>query len=117
MKLVTVEVEGKVRPGRLADDHIIDLSSIGPDLRSILECDGLDRARLTEGNKIPLKGARLLAPIQNPMIVLSVGMNYHEHLKEMRTPAPAKPAAFTKSVASIIGPEAPILVPPDNPDM
>jgi 2-keto-4-pentenoate hydratase/2-oxohepta-3-ene-1,7-dioic acid hydratase in catechol pathway len=50
-------------------------------------------------------------------MVLSVGMNYHEHLKEMKTAVPEKPAAFTKSVASIIGPEAPILVPPDNPGM
>ena len=117
MKLVTVEVDGKARPGRIADDHIIDLSGIGPDLRSILESGGLDRARSVEGSKIPLKGARLLAPIQNPALVLSVGMNYHEHLKEMKTPAPEMPAAFTKSVASIIGPEAPILTPPDNPAM
>jgi 2-keto-4-pentenoate hydratase/2-oxohepta-3-ene-1,7-dioic acid hydratase in catechol pathway len=117
MKLVTVEVEGKACPGRLADDHIIDLSSIGPDLRSILESGGLDRARSAEGRRISLRGARLLAPIQNPTMVLSVGMNYHEHLKEMKTAVPEKPAAFTKSVASIIGPEAPILVPPDNPGM
>jgi acylpyruvate hydrolase len=117
MKLATVDVEGKARPGRIADDHIIDLSGIGPDLRSILESGGLDRARRAEGSKISLKGARLLAPIQNPALVLSVGMNYHEHLKEMKTPAPQKPAAFTKSVASIIGPEAPILIPPNNPDM
>jgi acylpyruvate hydrolase len=117
MKLVTVDIEGKARPGRIADDHIIDLSGIGPDLRSILESGGLDRARRAEGSKISLKGARLLAPIQNPALVLSVGMNYHEHLKEMKTPAPEKPAAFTKSVASIIGPEAPILIPPNNPAM
>jgi 2-keto-4-pentenoate hydratase/2-oxohepta-3-ene-1,7-dioic acid hydratase in catechol pathway len=44
-------------------------------------------------------------------------MNYHEHLKEMKTPAPEKPAAFTKSVTSIIGPEAPILIPPNHPEM
>jgi len=117
MKLVTVDIEGKARPGRIADDHIIDLSGIGPDLRSILESGGLDRAHRAEGSKIWLKGARLLAPIQNPALVLSVGMNYHEHLKEMKTPAPEKPAAFTKSVASIIGPEAPILIPPNNPAM
>ena len=117
MKLVTVEVEGKGCPGRIGDDHIIDLSGIGPDLRSILESGRLDRARSVEGSKIPLMGARLLAPIQNPALVLSVGMNYHDHLKELKTPAPEKPAAFTKSVASIIGPEAPILIPPDNSAM
>src|SRR5438552_1954661 len=60
MKLVTVEVDGKARPGRIADDHIIDLSGIGADLRSILESGRLDRARSVEGSKIPLMGARLL---------------------------------------------------------
>ena len=117
MKLVTVELEGRARPGRLEEGHIVDLGSLGPDLRSILESGALDRARSAGGNRIPLQGARLLAPIQNPAIVLSVGMNYHEHLKEMKTPVPEKPAAFTKSVTSIIGPEAPILIPPNHPEM
>jgi len=99
------------------DSDIVDLSSIGPDLRSILESGNLDRARSAEGNKIPLNRAKLLAPIQNPTIVLAVGMNYHEHLREMKTPVPEKPASFTKSVASIIGPEAPILIPSNAPEM
>jgi 2-keto-4-pentenoate hydratase/2-oxohepta-3-ene-1,7-dioic acid hydratase in catechol pathway len=44
-------------------------------------------------------------------------MNYHAHLKEMKTPVPDKPAAFTKSVASIIASGDPILLPPSNPSM
>jgi 2-keto-4-pentenoate hydratase/2-oxohepta-3-ene-1,7-dioic acid hydratase in catechol pathway len=60
---------------------------------------------------------KLLAPIPDPGIVLSVGMNYHEHLKEMKTPTPEKPAAFTKSVASIIASGEAIKVPKSNPDM
>ena len=117
MKLVTVEFEGKPRPGRLDGDGIIDLSDLGPDLRTILESGGLERARLATGGRIPLKGTRLLAPIPNPAIVLSVGMNYHAHLREMKTSVPEKPAAFTKSVASIIGTDAPIRIPPDSPNM
>jgi 2-keto-4-pentenoate hydratase/2-oxohepta-3-ene-1,7-dioic acid hydratase in catechol pathway len=114
MKLVTVEIEGKPRPGLIAGDDIIDLSGIAPDLRSLLEMGRLDRL---QGKTVPRKGAKLLAPIQNPTMVLSVGMNYHEHLKEMKTPVPEKPAAFTKSVASIIGPDAPIRIPANSPDM
>jgi 2-keto-4-pentenoate hydratase/2-oxohepta-3-ene-1,7-dioic acid hydratase in catechol pathway len=117
MKLVTVEIEGKGRPGLMSGDDIVDLSGIAPDLRGILEAGALDRVRSSQGKKIPRKGAKLLAPIQNPTMVLSVGMNYHEHLKEMKTPVPEKPAAFTKSVASIIGPEAPIRIPTVNPGM
>ena len=114
MKLVTVEIDGRARPGLVEGDNIVDLSGIAPDLRSLLELGRLDRL---QGKTIPRKGAKLLAPIQNPGMVLSVGMNYHEHLKEMKTPVPEKPAAFTKSVASIIGPEAPIRIPASHPNM
>src|SRR3989475_7182873 len=114
MKLVTVEIDGRARPGLVEGDNIVDLSGIAPDLRSLLELGRLDGL---QGKTIPRKGAKLLAPIQNPGMVLSVGLNYHEHLKEMKTPVPEKPAAFTKSVASIIGPEAPIRIPAGNPNM
>src|SRR5689334_20855389 len=110
MKLVMVEADGKVWPGRIESDNVVDLSALGPDLRSILESGQLDRARSTEGIAISLASVKLRAPISNPAIVLSVGMNYHQHLKEMKTPAPVKPAAFTKSVASIIGPNASIRI-------
>jgi acylpyruvate hydrolase len=117
MKLVTFEINGEARPGRLAGDAVVDLSALAPGVREILAKGLLERARTAPGNSIPLKGAKLLAPIPNPGMVLSVGMNYHEHLKEMKTPVPEKPAAFTKSVASIIGPDEPIRVPPGNPSM
>jgi len=77
----------------------------------------LDQAASASGRRFGRKEVKLLAPIQNPALVLSVGMNYHEHLKEMKTPVPEKPAAFTKSVASIIGTDDAIRIPPANPDM
>jgi acylpyruvate hydrolase len=124
MKLVTFETEGRIRPGALLGEDIVDLracdAAIPAELRAILESDSLDRVRsLIDKPKVrvPLKRAKLLAPIQNPGLILSVGLNYHEHLKEMKTPVPAKPAAFTKSVASLVGPGAPILIPASNPDM
>ena len=117
MKLVTFEIDHRARPGRLAGDGIVDLHALAPDVRSILEQNLLGKAAAAAGRSVPLKEVKLLAPIPNPGMVLSVGMNYHEHLKEMKTPVPEKPAAFTKSVASIIGPDAPIRIPPSNPDM
>ena len=117
MRLVTFEIDGQARPGRLAGDEVVDLQALAPDLRGILERGLLQKAGATSGQAHALKHVKLLAPIPNPGMVLSVGMNYHEHLKEMKTPAPGKPAAFTKSVASIIGPEAAIRIPPSHPDM
>src|SRR5687767_14818043 len=117
MKLVTFELDHQPRPGRLVGEDIVDLQPLAPDVRSLLERGLLDKAATTTGRTYRRKEVKLLAPIQNPGMVLSVGMNYYEHLKEMKTPVPEKPAAFTKSVASIIGPEAPIRIPPSNPDM
>ncbi len=117
MKLVTFEIDGKPRPGRLAGDQVIDLSALAPDLRSLLERGLVDAAAKATGSAVARAQAKLLAPILNPGLLLSVGMNYHEHLKEMKTPAPKKPAAFTKSVASIIGPDAPIRIPSAHPNM
>src|SRR5256885_17215421 len=42
---------------------------------------------------------------------------YTTLFRSMKTPVPQKPAAFTKSVASIIGPGEPIVLPPSNPAM
>jgi 2-keto-4-pentenoate hydratase/2-oxohepta-3-ene-1,7-dioic acid hydratase in catechol pathway len=117
MKLVTFDMDGEARPGRLSGDEIVDLKGLAPDVRSILEHGLLGTAREASGRSFSVRQAKMLAPIPNPGMVLSVGMNYHEHLKEMKTPVPEKPAAFTKSVASIIGPDAPIRIPPGNPDM
>jgi 2-keto-4-pentenoate hydratase/2-oxohepta-3-ene-1,7-dioic acid hydratase in catechol pathway len=117
MKLVTFQIDNQARPGRLAGDHIVDLGALAPDLRTLLERRLLAEARTASGKSVPMTDVKLLAPIPNPGMVLSVGMNYHAHLKEMKTPVPEKPAAFTKSVASIIGPDAPIRIPAGNPDM
>ena len=117
MKLVTFEIDREARPGRLAGEEIVDLQPLAPDMRSLLELGLLDKAATATGRTFRRREVKLLAPIPNPGMVLSVGMNYHEHLKEMKTPVPEKPAAFTKSVASIIGTDESIRIPPGNPDM
>ncbi len=126
MHLVTFTTDAQSRPGVLAGDDIIDLRgadpALPPDLRGILEAGKLDQVRAIREAKpakhlLSRKKVRLLASIPNPGMVLSVGMNYHQHLKEMKTPVPEKPAAFTKSVASIIASGDPIILPPSNPNM
>lgn len=61
--------------------------------------------------------AKLLAPILDPGFILSCGMNYHAHLREMKSAVPETPAHFAKSVAAIIGPRDTIRLPASNPDM
>jgi len=113
MKLVTVEIDRQARAGILEGADIFLLPST---LKDILASGRLGDVRKGK-DRVSAKGAKLLAPIPDPSIVLSVGMNYHEHLKEMKTPVPEKPTAFTKSVASIIASGQPIKVPKSNPGM
>jgi len=117
MKLVSFEHERRQQAGLVDGSDIIALHS---SLKEILARGGLDdlrRLRASQKDRVSAKRVKLLPTIPDPSLVLSVGMNYHEHLKEMKTPVPEKPAAFTKSVASLIATGEPIKVPKSNPDM
>ncbi|WP_419950601.1 fumarylacetoacetate hydrolase family protein [Candidatus Palauibacter sp.] len=67
------------------------------------------------GRGHPLDQVRLLAPA-TPSKVIAVGLNYRSHLDNSplgSREAPAEPGLFTKLPTSIIGPDAPIRIPPD----
>jgi acylpyruvate hydrolase len=124
MHLVMYWKAKEARAGLLDGDEIIDINtadrSLPSTLKAILEANALSKVKKliqSKKGRTPLKRAKLAPPIANPGLLLSVGMNYHEHLKEMKTPVPEKPAAFTKSVASIIASGQPIVLPASHPDM
>jgi 2-keto-4-pentenoate hydratase/2-oxohepta-3-ene-1,7-dioic acid hydratase in catechol pathway len=114
----------QARAGVIDGEDIVDINandrSLPPSLKGILEAGALARVKKllkSRKHRTPRRRAKLLPPISNPGLLLSVGMNYHEHLREMKTPVPEKPTAFTKSVASIIASGQPILLPASHPDM
>jgi acylpyruvate hydrolase len=78
--------------------------------------DNVDRLRAS-GALIPTAAARLAAPLPDPGMILSAGLNYHAHLREMNTPVPARPYAFAKSVGAIVGSGEAIVLPPSAPNM
>jgi len=124
MRLVMFLKEKLPRAGVIDGEDIVDINaadrSLPATIKGILEANALARVRKvikSRKHRVPRKRAKLLPPISNPSLLLSVGMNYHEHLKEMKTPVPEKPAAFTKSVASIIATGQPIVLPAAHPDM
>jgi 2-keto-4-pentenoate hydratase/2-oxohepta-3-ene-1,7-dioic acid hydratase in catechol pathway len=79
--------------------------------------DSLREQLLNAGALQPLVGAKLLAPIPDPRTVLSCGMNYRGHLKEMGGGIPDTPTGFLKSVSAVVGPDANIVLPSSHPDM
>jgi len=82
------------------------------------EADESEREGLRErGALLPSASVTLLPPVLQPALILSTGMNYGQHLKEMGSPKPPHPYAFIKSTTSLTGPDAPIILPPQCPDM
>ena len=86
-------------------------------LAHVRDRDDLRQQLLSLGALVPSAAADLDAPIDDPALLLAVGMNYHDHLRELNASAPGNPYAFTKSVASIIGPRDSIVLPPSNAGM
>jgi len=147
MKLVTIDAWPSGRTGALIDDMVLDFALAAPviplagyvptAMPALLAGgqEGLDLVRRIVGRAAeakpsereqlqvagalrPLASTKLLAPVPRPGILLSHGRAYHSHLKEMNRTKPAEnPSAFMKNVNSITGPDAPIRLPPQFPDM
>ncbi|WP_433683614.1 fumarylacetoacetate hydrolase family protein [Nocardia sp. CA-119907] len=65
------------------------------------------------GRSWPLADVRLLAPILASKVIC-IGKNYAAHAAEMGGVAPADPVIFMKPSTSIVGPNAPIILPPSS---
>jgi len=110
MKLVSFSTtDGKIRPGALNGDTVIDLTSAGyTDSLAVIA------ARLTsapEGSAFPLDGVKLHAPIANPPRIFAIGLNYRDHAAESKMQLPSVPVIFFKLHTSIIGPGEAIVLP------
>ncbi len=128
MKLITFEHEGHTRVGTLHDAEVVDFESAwgdrGPAPSSLIDLlrggpTALREARAVDAAaaksaRLPLKSVRLLSPLPRPTKVLCVGLNYRDHAEETGQPIPKVPIFFTKAPTSVIGPEAPIVLPIDT---
>lgn len=61
---------------------------------------------------VPFDQAHLLAPVF-PTKIVGVGRNYAEHAAERGVEVPAEPVIFLKPATSVIGPGAPVVLPPE----
>ena len=55
---------------------------------------------------------RFLPPVTDPHKIVCVGLNYRDHAAESGAPIPRDPVVFSKFTTALIGPEAPIVLPP-----
>lgn len=62
-----------------------------------------------EEASLPLREARLLAPVE-PSKIVCVGRNYDAHASEMGNQVPKEPLIFLKAPSSVIGTDEPIVL-------
>jgi 2-keto-4-pentenoate hydratase/2-oxohepta-3-ene-1,7-dioic acid hydratase in catechol pathway len=62
---------------------------------------------------VPWEAVQLLSPVI-PTKVVAVGRNYVEHAEEVGAEVPEEPIIFLKPATSVIGPDSPVVYPPDS---
>jgi 2-keto-4-pentenoate hydratase/2-oxohepta-3-ene-1,7-dioic acid hydratase in catechol pathway len=101
------------------------LARLGPDgLYAVSQDGGPYRALHSDPFESPPGGWTLGRPIENPSPaflppvypgkIVGIGRNYKEHVKELSNPMPAEPVLFLKAPSAILGPNAPIVLPPES---
>lgn len=65
------------------------------------------------GRRLEVTPVSLLAPVR-PGKIVGIGRNYRAHAQELGNPVPAEPLLFLKAPSSVVGPNAPIVLPPES---
>ncbi len=69
-----------------------------------------------DGASYPTSAVHLVAPVL-PGKLLCIGKNYRDHADEMGGELPAAPLVFAKLPSAVVGPDDPILLPPEEPSV
>lgn len=122
MRLATLHTPAGPRVAAFHHGSYVDLHGSDPQLpttvRQILEAGpdlrlALDAVlRSSRAVRLPAQPVRLLPPIPDPPKIVCIGLNYRDHAAESGAPIPKEPVLFSKYPTALIGPEAPIVLPP-----
>ncbi len=63
------------------------------------------------GKVSAIEDVQLCAPVPRPGKLICVGLNYRDHAIESKMEIPESPILFSKFATSIVGPEAPVVLP------
>lgn len=136
MRLVRYERnDGVTRLGALTEKGVIDLHAAAraagiateafADMSSILAAgdSALQEAQklihgAAQSAVVALANVRLRTPVPHPGKIIAVGLNYRDHAIESHAKEPPKtPIIFAKFTTSISGPNDPIVIPSDDPQV
>ncbi len=120
MRLLTVLTERGPRACGEFEGNYVDINFADPTLpstvRGILALgpDGIRRAGLAlpvGTEKYDPAQATLLAPVPDPAKIVCLGLNYRDHAAESQMAVPTEPILFSKYATTLIGQNAPIILP------
>ena len=102
-------------------DRIFRIEQNGRPVNALQNDDDAEWRRLegdpfgvyTAGAAIRADDMRLLSPVR-PSKIVAVGLNYRDHAREMNKPLPDEPLIFLKPSTAVIGPDHPIVIPPQT---
>ncbi|TGR23070.1 MULTISPECIES: fumarylacetoacetate hydrolase family protein [unclassified Mesorhizobium] len=124
-RLATFTVGGKARYGAITGTGVVDLSarhSQWPTLREVIEAGAL--RRLAEeadafAADFPLDAIGYDIPVPSPEKIICVGVNYPDRNEEYKDgqAAPANPSLFVRFSRSFVGHGAPLVRPPESPQL
>ncbi|TRC76153.1 fumarylacetoacetate hydrolase family protein [Mesorhizobium sp. WSM4307] len=124
-RLATFTAGGKARYGAVTGKGVVDLSacySQWPTLREVIEAGALRRlAEEAEGfaADFPLDALAYDIPVPSPEKIICVGVNYPDRNEEYKDgqAAPANPSLFIRFPRSFVGHGAPLVRPPESPQL
>lgn len=126
MRLVTFGEPDNWTPGLIVSGRVVSLDSAaaaadwperGLTIRKLL---ALGRGRMAElahaakalaATAPPVEDLRLGPPVPDPEKIICIGLNYHDHAREVGARPPASPIFFAKFANSLIGPLEDIVPP------
>ena len=94
---------------RFWDGNKVSYGSLEDDIVWPIEGDVYGDYSLSS-KSLALKEVQLLAPCE-PTKIICIGLNYHDHAKEMNLPVPKYPVVFLKPPSSVTGPGTNIIYP------
>ena len=100
MKITQFYEQGSIRLGLVHGQMLTPLNFEGGLVEFIKSEGEYHQAQ----DQRPLVQVRMAPVISNPMKIIAIGLNYHDHVQESKGTVPERPLIFAKFQNTLIGP-------------
>jgi|AntAceMinimDraft_12_1070368.scaffolds.fasta_scaffold12639_4 2-keto-4-pentenoate hydratase/2-oxohepta-3-ene-1,7-dioic acid hydratase in catechol pathway len=118
MKLIRFGSKGSEKPGVEINRERFDCSEYFQDWNhDFFQNEGISKLKqIVKENTFPKvdNSIRLGSPIARPGMIMCIGLNYSDHVKESRMAIPKEPVLFMKATNTLSGPNDDVKIPPKS---